>query len=96
MLTEQDIAAIVEHMNADHADALLLYAQAFGGVPEAEHARMLGIEPGSLELEITGPHGRRRVRVTLPEQIAAPGDARRVLVAMVGEARRRLGGSEET
>ena len=40
MLTNEQIASIVEHMNADHADAVLLYARVLGRVKAARSARL--------------------------------------------------------
>ena len=36
---------ICKHMNQDHADAVVQYAQAFGGMPEATAATLLAIDP---------------------------------------------------
>lgn len=74
---------IVEHMNDDHADANQLYATALAGAP-AGSWQMTGIDPEGFDLlDDTGG----AVRLTFAEPIGSPGDARRELVRMVGEAR---------
>jgi putative heme iron utilization protein len=37
-------------MNEDHASAVVLYAQAFGGKPEATEAQMLAIDANGMDL----------------------------------------------
>ena len=38
------ILRICNHMNEDHADAVVLYAQAFGGLTDATAASLISIE----------------------------------------------------
>ena len=77
---------IVEHMNQDHADALVLYARAFGGV-EADEAAMIGVDRLGFKLRVT--HGGRRhsVRIAFPREVATAADTRTVLIEMLGRAR---------
>ena len=41
---------ICKHMNDDHADAIVLYAKAFGGVTDANAAQMLSIDAQGMDL----------------------------------------------
>ncbi|GJE28039.1 HugZ family pyridoxamine 5'-phosphate oxidase [Methylobacterium organophilum] len=71
----------VAHMNADHADALALYA---AGQGEAGAAWTLtGLDPEGLDLV----SGERSARVTYPEPVSDMGGLRRILVAMAAAAR---------
>lgn len=75
---------ILEHMNADHADALALYAAHALGVPQDPASwKMTGIDPEGLD--IVGPAGA--LRIVFPAPIATPGDARKALAALANEAR---------
>jgi putative heme iron utilization protein len=75
-------AAIVGHMNRDHADALELYATALGdGEPGAW--RMTGIDPEGFDIVLGG--AARRICFAQP--IATPGEARAELVRLATEAR---------
>jgi putative heme iron utilization protein len=75
---------IVEHMNADHADALALYAaRALGGPQDPAAWKMTGIDPEGLD--IVGPSGPLRIDFSAP--IATPGDARKALALLAHEAR---------
>jgi putative heme iron utilization protein len=79
LAAEPDILA---HMNADHADALRLYATRLAGGPEGLW-RMSGIDPEGCDLIWEGD--ARRIRFGAP--ISTPGEARAELVRLVNEAR---------
>jgi putative heme iron utilization protein len=75
-------ADIVSHMNADHADALELYAtKLLGAGPGAWH--MTGIDPEGCDLVL----GSRGLRLTFETRITDANEARAELVRLVGVAR---------
>ena len=76
----------VDHMNADHRDALKLYATALRGAPDGDW-RVVGIDPEGMDL------GWRdaTLRLDFPERITDPVSLRRQLVRWVDEAEARLG-----
>jgi hypothetical protein len=78
-------AGIVEHMNADHADALDLYATALVG-EEGEGWRMTGIDPEGCDLAL----GPRRARLEFAAPVTDSEAARRELVRLMAEARARV------
>ena len=71
----------VEHMNADHADALALYAAVVG--EPGTGWRLTGLDPEGLDLMA----GERTARVPYPEPVRDMGALRKVLVAMAASAR---------
>ncbi len=75
-------AGIVEHMNADHADAVQLYAAKLIGLA-GEGWRMTGIDSEGIDLRRAG--NVARLAFDLPLQAA--GEARKALVTLVGKAR---------
>jgi len=79
---------ILAHMNADHADALLLYCQAFAGVT-AERATMTAIDRLGLRVRAETGEGPRSLRIAFPRPAHTPNEARAVLVEMVRDARAR-------
>jgi putative heme iron utilization protein len=81
-------AGILAHMNADHADALRLYCQAFAGVTTAR-ATMTAIDRLGLRVRAETPDGARSLRIAFPRPAQTPGEARTVLVEMVRDARAR-------
>ncbi len=75
-------AAIVEHMNADHSDALQLYAAKLIG-RAGDGWTMTGIDPEGIDLR----RGGEVARLAFDEPLRAAGEARKALVALVGKAR---------
>ena len=78
------------HMNNDHADAVLLYAKTFGGLPQASAAIMTGIDETGMDLHVTCDDKSTRVRIAFDQPLRSTGDARRVLVDMAMTARKLL------
>ncbi|MDR7039924.1 putative heme iron utilization protein [Methylobacterium sp. BE186] len=75
----------VDHMNADHADALALYAAAVG---EGEGTwRLSGLDPEGMDLMA----GERTARITYPEPVRDMASLRKSLVAMAAAAREKAG-----
>ncbi|WP_426312859.1 HugZ family protein [Methylobacterium fujisawaense] len=72
----------VEHMNADHADALALYAAGAGGEAGLPW-RLTGLDPEGMDLMA----GDRTVRAPYPERVTDMGALRKSLVAMAARAR---------
>lgn len=75
-------AGIVGHMNADHAEAVGLYATRLLGLPPGDW-RMTGIDPEGCDLRAEN----RTARLEFPRRIATAGEARQVLVELVKHAR---------
>jgi heme oxygenase (biliverdin-IX-beta and delta-forming) len=84
-------AGAIEHLNADHADALLEMAQGLGGLPEATAARCLDADSTGLDLVAETPAGEVAVRVDYEEPIAEPGELRKATVKLAHRARAALG-----
>jgi hypothetical protein len=72
----------VDHMNADHGDAIDLYARHFAGLRGAGWT-MTGIDPDGFDLAAGDAVGR----VFFPSPLASAGELRHVLVDMAREAR---------
>jgi hypothetical protein len=73
---------ILEHMNADHADATELYATALKG-SRAGPWRMVGIDPDGCDLLLDGD----TLRIEFAHSIATPNEAREELIRLTKEAR---------
>jgi len=77
----------IEHLNHDHADALLEMVRALGGAPEATAARCLDADRTGLDLLATTAAGEVGVRVDYDEPIEAPEGLRRATVRLAHRAR---------
>lgn len=61
--TAPNAAHAIEHLNDDHADALLLIAQNLAGYPDATAATCTGIDRYGMDLSIETPRGTAPSRV---------------------------------
>jgi heme iron utilization protein len=84
-------AGVIAHMNADHADAMVLYCKAFSKAADIAAARMTGIDRYGFEMSAKTKDGPRPVRLAFARPVGTPEDARAALISMLEEARRRLG-----
>lgn len=84
-------AGIIEHMNEDHADALVSYARAFTRATNTDDAVMVGVDRYGFELSVETEKGRRPARIAFPEPIATPQDARQAMIDLLETAREKLG-----
>jgi putative heme iron utilization protein len=80
-------AAIIAHMNADHADALMLCCKAFSKAVDVNAATMRGIDRYGFEMSVSTPAGPRPIRLPFAKPVTTPAEARAALVAMVKDAR---------
>ena len=83
-------AGIIAHMNADHADAMVLYCQAFSKATEITSASMTAVDRYGFEMSAVTGEGPRPIRLAFAAPVSTPDDVRAALVAMVQEARERL------
>lgn len=83
--------AMIDHMNDDHADALVLYAKVFTEAHDATSATMTAIDRYGFEMTVDTPRGRGPARLAFADELATPKDARVALVALVKEAKSKLG-----
>ncbi|MEH2349689.1 MAG: DUF2470 domain-containing protein [Nostoc sp.] len=78
---------ICKHMNDDHADAVVIYAKAFGGVTDASAAKMLSIDAQGMDLTAQVNGEAVPVRIQFDRVLADAEDAHQTLIAMVKQAR---------
>jgi len=84
-------ASIIAHMNADHADAMVLYCKVFSKATEITVASMTGIDRYGFEMSAKTKDGPRPVRLAFATPVTTPEDARAALVSMLKDARSKLG-----
>ena len=81
-------AGIIEHMNADHKDALALLAGCFAGI-QSEEAAMTAVDRLGFHVRLKTQDGMKGARVAFLREVRTSGEARKVLVEMVQQARRQ-------
>jgi putative heme iron utilization protein len=77
---------ILEHMNADHKDALILLARAFAGI-ESQEAAMTSVDRLGFHVRLKTNDGMKGARIAFSREVTNPGEARKVLVEMVQRVR---------
>lgn len=79
-------AGVIEHMNRDHADALILYARVLGGL-EAAAAEMVGVDRLGFKLRIRAADGLHGRRIGFPREVTTVEQCRAVLIEMLADLR---------
>ena len=82
---------IIIHMNDDHADAMVLYCKAFSKATQLDAASMTSVDRYGFEMSAVTSEGPRPVRLAFPAAVCTPEEARAALVAMLNDARVKLG-----
>jgi len=82
------MAEIINHMNADHRDALVLLAREFAGIQSLE-ATMTAVDRLGFHVRLKTPDGIRGTRIAFLREVSNPTETRTALVEMVKQARSR-------
>jgi hypothetical protein len=79
-------AGILSHMNADHAEALVLLARA-AGETAVEEATMMAVDRLGFHVRLRSGERVHGARIAFSREVRDSGEARAVLVEMVRAAR---------
>ena len=77
---------IIQHMNADHTDALVLLARKFARV-ESQEATMTAVDRLGFHVRLKTPDGMRGARIAFLREVRSSAETRKVLVEMVQQSR---------
>src|SRR5580704_8963919 len=77
---------IIQHMNADHNDALILIAKRFAGI-EAQEAEMTSVDRLGFNVRLKTQDRVHGARIAFLREVTDPTQAREVFVEMVKQAR---------
>jgi putative heme iron utilization protein len=80
------MAEILQHMNADHKDALVLLARKFARI-ESQEAKMTAVDRLGFQVRVKTQDGIRGARIAFLREVSNPAETRKVLVEMVQQAR---------
>lgn len=86
---------IIDHMNDDHADALVLFARVLGARPGTGWARMVGVDRYGFDMHASDMHAsdteadeqRTSLRLVFEQPCDTPDSVRTAMVALVGKVR---------
>ncbi|WPJ97573.1 DUF2470 domain-containing protein [Coraliomargarita algicola] len=93
-LSSQDIARIISHMNEDHADSVLAYAQYFGRLTEASEAQILALDTLTLTIQAKVAQKVRQIKIPFHHPLESAHDAHISMVQMSKAAKRALANEE--
>jgi putative heme iron utilization protein len=77
---------IVAHMNADHADSMILLAKTHAGIAATE-AAMTSVDRLGFTLRLKTEDGMKGARINFPREVHTAMETRAVLVEMVRAAK---------
>jgi hypothetical protein len=77
---------IMQHMNADHKDALILIAKRFAGI-EAQQAEMTAVDRLGFHLRLKTQDGMKGIRIAFLREVSDMSQTRKAFVEMVEQAR---------
>src|SRR2546427_5120455 len=80
------MAEIIQHMNADHKDALVLLAKKFART-ESQEATITAVDRLGFHVRMKTRDGIRGARIAFLREVNNPAETRKVLVEMVQQAR---------
>ena len=80
------MAEIIQHMNADHKDALVMLAQTFAHIDSTE-ATMTAVDRLGFHVLLKTAEGMRGARIAFLQEVRDAEQTRKVLVEMVKQAR---------
>ena len=80
------MSEIIQHMNADHKDALILLARVSARI-EAQEATMTAVDRLGFYARLKTQDGIKGARIAFLREVSNPAETREVLVEMVRQAR---------
>jgi heme iron utilization protein len=80
------MAEIIQHMNADHQEALVLLARVFARI-ESQEAKMTAVDRLGFHARLKTQDGIRGARIAFLREVRNAAETREVLVEMVQQAR---------
>lgn len=80
-------AGAIEHLNADHADALAAMARTLGGYPDTIAATCTGVDRYGLDLKVTTDRGIAYPRVNYAQRLDSSDQLRAATVELTRRAR---------
>lgn len=87
----EESAAILRHMNGDHAEDSVLMVRAFGGHPDATDAQVTGVDKGGIDFRAVVDGSERGVRIPWGRTLSARAEVRGEVVRLYRESCAALG-----
>lgn len=78
---------VIEHMNDDHADALVDYAVGLADIEDTEFAKMVGVDHLGFDMEVHTASGLQQIRIPFEPLLESADEVRHAMVELVRKAR---------
>lgn len=90
ILSDELISSAIQHMNEDHADAVLAYARGLAGLTWAETAVLTDIDAKGMELVARAGTQEATARIAFEAPLTEAGQLRAATVTLARKARAAL------
>ena len=88
--SREDVARMVSHMNEDHADSVLAYAQHFGQCRDATAATLIDVTPDAMSLKVDLLSEEKEINIPFERPLESGHDAHMTMVKMSKVAKKSL------
>ena len=88
--SREDVARMVSHMNEDHADSVLAYAQHFGQCRDATAATLIDVTPDAMSLKVALLSEEKVINIPFEHPLESGHDAHMTMVKMSKVAKKSL------
>ena len=88
--SKEDVARMVSHMNEDHADSVLAYAQHFGRCRDAEAATLIDVTADFMSLKVVVMNNEKKIKIPFEHPLKSGQDAHMTMVKMSKTAKKNL------
>ena len=89
--SREDVARMVSHMNDDHADSVLAYAQHFGQCRDATAATLIDVTVDAMTLKVVALNAEKEINIPFEHPLKSGHDAHMTMVKMSKAAKKSLG-----
>jgi putative heme iron utilization protein len=89
--SREDVARMVSHMNEDHADSVLAYAQHFGQCRDAAAATLIDVTADVMTLKVVVINGEKEINIPFEHPLKSGHDVHMTMIKMSKAAKKSLG-----
>ena len=89
--SREDVARMVSHMNEDHADSVLAYAQHFGQCRDATAATLIDVTADAMTLKVVVMNEEKEIHIAFEDPLKSGHDAHMTMIKMSKAAKKSLG-----
>ena len=89
--SQENVARMVSHMNEDHADSVLAYAQHFGQCRDATAATLIDVTADAMALNVAVMGDEKEINIPFEHPLKSGHDAHMTMVKMSKAAKKSLG-----